>query len=62
MMCNVIQSLVQWSEKRKILYRLGWVVTNCIRAIVQPEVGRACTSPCGSLASTHWDAKSRVIP
>jgi hypothetical protein len=40
---------------------LGWVVTNGIRAIVQPEMGGVYISPWGLLSGTRWDAKNEMI-
>jgi hypothetical protein len=50
------------SQKRTVLCHWGWVVTNGIRAIAQPEMVGACTSPRGLPAGTRWDAKNGVIP
>jgi hypothetical protein len=51
-MGDIIGSLVWGSQKRTILCRWGWVVTNGIRAIAQLKMGGACTSPWGSPAGT----------
>jgi hypothetical protein len=50
------------SQKRTVLCHWGWVVTNGIRAIAQPEMVGACTSPRGLPGGTRWDAKNGVIP
>jgi len=39
MMCDLLKNLVWESQKRTILCRWGWVVTNDIRAIAQLEMG-----------------------
>jgi hypothetical protein len=44
-MGDLLGSLVRGSQKRTILYRLGWVVTNDIRGIASPEMGAAYASP-----------------
>jgi hypothetical protein len=61
-MDDLLGSLVRGRQKRTILCHWGWVVTNGIRAISQPEMGGPCTSPWGSLAGTCSDAKNGVIP
>jgi hypothetical protein len=38
MMCDLLKNLVWESQKRTILCRWGWVVTNDIRAIAQLEM------------------------
>jgi hypothetical protein len=38
-MGDFLRNLVQGSQKMTILCHWGWVVTNGIRAIVQPEMG-----------------------
>jgi hypothetical protein len=56
-MGDLLESLVQGSQKQTILCCWGWVVTNGFRAIAQHEMGGACTIPC-----TRWDAKNGEIP
>jgi len=53
------------SQKRTILCHWGWVVTNGIRAIAQPEMVGVCTSPkrvAGghSLGCQEWGDPMRV--
>jgi hypothetical protein len=48
------------SQKRTILCHWGWVVTNGIRAIAQPEMVGACTSPMRD-ASGNAGSKEGVI-
>jgi hypothetical protein len=56
------EGIFRGAKKWTILYRWGWVVTNGIWVIAQPEMGGVCTSPWGSLEGIHWDAKNEVIP
>jgi hypothetical protein len=53
------------NQKRTILCHWGWVVTNGIKAIAQPEMVGACTSPkrvAGghSLGCQEWGDPMRV--
>jgi hypothetical protein len=52
MMSDFLESLVQGSQKRIILCRWKYVVTNSIRVIAQLEIG-VCISPWESLAGTR---------
>jgi hypothetical protein len=54
-MGDFLGSLVRGSQKRIILCHWGGVVTNGIRAIAQPEIRGACTSP---MRDTSGDAGS----
>jgi hypothetical protein len=44
-MGDLLGSLIRGNQKRTILCRLGWVITNGIRAIAQPEIGRSMHKP-----------------
>jgi hypothetical protein len=59
-MGDLLGSLVRGSQKRTILCHWGWVVTNGIRAIAQPEMVGACISPMRD-ASGDVGSKEGVI-
>jgi hypothetical protein len=44
--------LILWGDSPDLASTFPWVVTNGIKAIAQPEIGGACTSPWGLPAGT----------
>jgi hypothetical protein len=61
-MGDPLGSLVRGSQKPTILCHWGWVVTNCIRAIAQPEMGESVHKPMRVARGTRWDANNGKIP
>jgi len=65
MMCDLLKNLVWESKKRTILCCWGWVVTNGIRAIAQPEMGSVYklmrVASRHSLGCQEWGDPIRIV-
>jgi hypothetical protein len=59
-MGDLLESLVQGSQKQTILCCWGWVVTNGFRAIAQHEMGGSVHNPLHSLGRQEWGDSMRV--